>query len=287
MPKVFDTHVHYNLPPFVDDWEMYQQAAQNAGVSHAVIVGTNLDSSAGGLELRQVKPDYFRASVGFHPDVITQAIIENDYFFGTVAYTGLTLLADLDDLIRGREYDAWGEIGLDFYRLKAHEHRSDMIRLGQYEFFLRHLERACLDDKPIIFHVRDDADRVDDPQGAYMMLIDSVERCAADKTLIFHCFSGSEAYLRRILALPHSFVSFAGNVTFKSAHNLRALAGMVPSERLLIETDAPYLSPEPVRGQKCQPEFIVHTAQFLQENLNVDLEQVYQNSLAIFGINEL
>jgi len=67
----------------------------------------------------------------------------------------------------------------------------------------------------------------------------------------------------------------------------RPVASMVPPERLLIETDAPYLSPEPVRGQKCQPEFIVHTAQFLQENLNVDLEQVYQNSLAIFGINEL
>jgi len=227
------------------------------------------------------------AAIGYHPDYAEDISQQVDSELVIDGRIWEKVIDSLEAVASKYEWDACGEIGLDYFRLQSHNHQDDGRRLTQKRLFQEQLIWAASRHKPIILHVRDQAQRYLDETGAYLETLQLVEEYAPEETIIFHCFSGAPEYLARILRLPRSRVSFAGNVTFKSAQNLRELARMVPADRLLIETDAPFLSPEPKRGQPCLPEFIVHTAELLQEQLGVDLEQVYRNSLAIFRPDEL
>ena len=288
MNKIFDTHSHYNLAPLTDNWREHLAQARSVGVERSVVVGTDTITSVRALELSFYEPDFFLSSVGLHPDVISQQVLTQPESERrrVLAQIMTFFLHQVDE---GKLADAWGELGLDFYH--ADRESADWPQLVDYQLELLRgqLIIAAGSDLPLIFHVRDTSDHLDDPEGAYWQLIREIDahHRVADKKLIFHCFSGSERFLARVLEYPHSYVSFAGNVTFKSAEQLRSLLAKVPVERLLLETDCPYLSPEPQRGQVCEPAFIVHTAEYVQTQLGVDLAQVYQNSLAIFTKSEV
>ncbi len=285
---IFDTHCHYNLNPLVDMPDVYLKAAQQAGVAGAVVVGTNTYSNREALRLRQKYPDYFRASLGLHPENVEELWHHNGQNVEQTRRALTSELSELATITSITEFDAWGEIGLDFFHADKKSGDFATLKQLQLELLQSQLEFAGADKRPIILHVRDQDLDVDSSESAYHLILQTIKEMKLEqKTLIFHCFSGSEAYLKQVLELPHAYVSFAGNLTFKSAHELRALAKMVPAERLLLETDAPFLSPEPCRGQFCQPEFIKHTAELAHEQLGVDLEQVYRNSVAIFGENKL
>ena len=280
--KFFDTHCHYNLDPLLSRAETYRQQALSAGVTGAVIVGTNLDTSRQALTLKRSAKSYFRAAVGLHPELIIHAI-EANYDLDAFVQEQLAQLAPFLTL---PEVDALGEIGLDYYRLRT---RPDLKKIMDYQekLLIGQFQLAKNNDLPIIFHLRDEAEVIDQPTSAYLRLWRLLHDYDLTKRqLIFHCFSGSLAHLERILALPHSYISFAGNVTFKSAHQLRTLLTQVPPARLLLETDAPFLSPEPVRGRPCEPAFLAHTAR-LAASLGVNLSQVWQNSLTLFETNSV
>ncbi len=285
--KIFDTHVHYNLEPIFDDWERYLRAAQNSGVAKAAVIGTNFETSQRAVELAAKCPDVLVAAVGLHPENAALWLATSD---DSVEAATAKMQASVDQLRQWSQaqFAAWGEIGLDFFRVDRQDQTWERQRKLQIELLRAQLELARGGGKPVIFHVRDDEKFYDSPEGAQQTLLRVIEELDfSGESMIFHCFSGSRAYLEKVLALPRSYVSFAGNVTFKSAHSLRELAALVPAERLLVETDSPFLAPEPKRGQFCQPAFIAHTARLLSEKCGADLAQVYQNSLAIFGQDEV
>ena len=286
--KIFDTHVHYNLEPILDDWERYWQAAQNCGVAKAAVIGTNLETSRQAVALAAKKPEALIASIGLHPENAEAWLRESDGDLEAATTKMREDVAQLQQLSQKATFAAWGEIGLDFFRLNHEGKPWELTRQLQVAVLREQLNLARGSGKAVIFHVRDDEQFYDLPEGAQQTLLSLIsELDYTNEPMIFHCFSGSRAYLEKVLALPRSMVSFAGNVTFKSAHQLRELAALVPAKRLLVETDSPFLAPEPKRGQFCQPAFIVHTARLLSEKCGADLAQVYQNSLAIFGQSEV
>ncbi len=270
--KLFDTHSHYNLEPFFSSWEELMLAAKKVGIVKSVVVGTETISNLAAVNMRQKMPDFFLAAVGIHPELAT-----NDEQIAKE----LSLLR----LIEPKLIAAYGEIGLDFYRFDRQAATfSQQVKL-QLSLLQPQLELAVQAEKPLILHVRDDFCDVNQPDNAYGLLIDTLLHSSARTSpLVFHCFSGNQDYLQKIIAeFPQAYISFAGNLTFKSAGILRELAAQVPQDRLLLETDAPFLSPEPQRGRPCLPEFFAYTASFAAQQLHLDLEQIYLNSCQVFN----
>ena len=164
---------------------------------------------------------------------------------------------------------AVGEIGLDYY------YGEEATRPAQREFFARQLETAREKDLPVIIHTR----AADDDTLAILREIPSRG--------IIHCFTGSSAFCRALLDLGF-YVSISGIVTFRAADNVRESALVVPDDRLLIETDSPYLAPVPKRGNPNEPAFLVHTAKFLAELRKTPLEDfaalTTRNARHVFGL---
>ncbi|MDO5561542.1 MAG: TatD family hydrolase [bacterium] len=266
--NIFDTHSHYNLEPLAQDWQNLALQAQAAGVKQSVIIGTNIASSLVAANMREKMKDFFLATVGIHPEEVKKTKSE------------LAALARLDL----EQFIAYGEIGLDFYRCDRQAANFATLVAAQIHLLQEQLKIALAKPKPVIFHVRDDFVNADKDDNAYGLILKIVAQSGVvELPLIFHCFSGDANYLQKILQLPNSYISFAGNLTFKNARNLQALANLVPPERLLLETDAPFLAPEPKRGGTCQPAFIAHTAQFAAQHLSVSIEQIYANSCRVFN----
>jgi len=249
---LIDTHAHLMDAAFAADREAVVQRAREAGVAAMLLVGYDLASSRAAIELaRQLTGA--RAAVGIHPNSAADAS-EADF-------------AALAELARGPEVVAIGETGLDNYREFTPPAR-------QREAFDWHLELAEELRLPIIIHNREaDSD-----------VLGSVSSAGARG--ILHCFSSPDVdYLERMLALGF-YVSFAGPLTFKNATRTREMAARVPTDRLLVETDCPYLAPEPHRGRRNEPAFVRDTAVCLAGIVGASLDELtstlWANTLTAF-----
>jgi TatD DNase family protein len=235
-----------------DDATEVLERAQAAGVTRVVDVATNL---AGARETiaRAERYDGVYASLGIHPH--------------EAATFDLHELEELRALLVHPRVVAVGETGLDYFRDYAPADAQQLL-------FDAQLAIASATGKPVVIHTRA-ADE------------DTRERLARhDGPVILHCFS-SEPLLEP--ALEHGwYVSFAGNVTYKNAYDLRAAARRVPRDRLLAETDSPYLAPQPVRGRRNEPAYVAHTYEVLAEVRGVDaadlVSQIDANANAVFGL---
>ncbi|HEU0183450.1 MAG TPA: TatD family hydrolase, partial [Agromyces mariniharenae] len=163
-----------------------------------------------------------------------------------------------------------GETGLDFYRT------GEGGRDAQYRSFEAHIEIAKRHGVALQIHDRDAHDEV----------LETLRRVGAPERTVFHCFSGDHQ-LARLATDAGWYLSFAGNVTFKNAENLRDALRVAPRDRILVETDAPYLTPVPLRGRPNAPYLVPHTMRFMAEVLDADLdelcEQVASNTRAVYG----
>ena len=248
-----DTHAHLMDPAFSTDLEDVVARAHAAGVTAMVLVGYDLATSRAAVELARAVPG-MRAAVGIHPNSANQATSDD--------------FAAIQELAAAPEVVAIGETGLDNYR--------DFTPLArQREAFDWHLALAEARDLPIIVHNRQ----------ADAQIADLAAQHAARGVL--HCFSSDDAaYLERMLDLGFH-ISFAGPLTFKNAAPTRAMAARVPRERLLVETDCPYLAPEPHRGQRNEPAFVRNTAACLAEVIGASLDELshtlWSNSLRLFA----
>lgn len=248
---MIDSHTHLDScePP---NAELVRQA-RDAGVKRMLTIGTSRESSRGALAAASEFDEVF-AGVGLHPNSATG--------FKAADADWIAQLA-ADDRCR-----AIGETGLDYYRDNAPP--ADQLRA-----FQAHIEVARAVGKPLVIHTREADDDT----------IAELRRSAADVTVILHCFSMPDR-LDDCLA-EGWFISFAGNVTYKSAFDLAAAAARVPDDRILVETDAPYLTPQMVRKERNRPEFVVHTARFVAECRDQSYEQfetlVEANAAALFG----
>jgi TatD DNase family protein len=245
---VIDTHAH--LDACADPPELIVEHARAAGVARILTVGTTVDGSRAALALAD-RHDEVYAIVGIHPHEAGDA---DD-------------VAGLRELLTHPRAMGVGETGLDFYRDYAPRDR-------QRRLFEQHLELAGELEKPVVIHNRAADAEVMDTLASF------------DGAVVLHCFSYPAA-LRAALDRGY-YVSFAGNVTYKNASDLRVAATQVPAERLLTETDSPYLAPQPVRGRPNEPANVVHTLAALAQARGDDVQeleaQVDANAERAFGL---
>ncbi len=247
-----DSHCHLDFPDFQEERDAVVQRAREAGVGLMLTICTHVSRFAQVRAVAAAYPDVF-CTVGIHPHHAADEFAHS----GTDGLVALT---------RDPKVVGIGESGLDYFYDKS-------PRDLQQESFRRHI-RACLEtDLPIIVHTRDaDADtiRILREEGAGTRL----------KGLL-HCFSSSRQLAEE--ALEFGFhISFSGIVTFKKSDELRDVARIVPMDRLLVETDAPYLAPVPVRGKRNEPAFVAHTARLLAEVKGVAEAEMARASTANF-----
>lgn len=251
-----DSHAHIDGPEFDADREEVIQRARAAGVSTILNIGTG-DPRSGALEraveLAEKHKDIYTA-IGTHPH---DARLLDDK-----AAERIQKLAT-----RSSRVIAWGEIGLDF-------HYDNSPRDVQMQVFRRQLQLARATSLPVIIHTREAEDETID--------ILKSEWGDSKRPGIMHCFSGSLALAQRALELGF-LISFSGIVTFKKAEDLRAIARQVPLNRLLIETDCPFLSPVPFRGKRNEPAYVVEVARCLAELRGLSLEEIARITTANFA----
>jgi TatD DNase family protein len=254
-----DTHAHIMDPAFDVDREAVLARATAAGLGAMLLVGYDLHTSRAAVDLAQRVP-WARASVGIHPNSAAAASTSD---FDAVA-----------ELARRPEVVAIGETGLDYYR----QHTPHARQREALEWHLRLAEELSL---PAIVH-----NRLADSDVATALSASVARRPVAANPGVLHCFSSTDPnYLQRMLDAGYS-VSFAGPLTFKSNVELRAMAARVPLDRLLVETDCPYLAPLPHRGQRNEPAFVSDTASCLAETVGLTFEllvnQLWTNSVRVF-----
>jgi TatD DNase family protein len=259
-PELIDTHAHLDDPRFQDDLPAVLQRAAAAGVRRVVVIATTAPSSAVCVELAARHPVLF-ATVGIQPNHVAEAAAD--------AWDAVVRLVSAARVV------GVGETGLDRY--------WDYTPFAQQEdYFARHLGLARQHGRAVVIHCREaEADVV-------RMLREDYDRHGPVRA-VMHSFSGDAETARACLAMG-LHVSFAGMLTYKNAQALRAVAATVPLERLLVETDSPYLAPVPVRGQRNEPAHVVHTAVVLAGLKGVEpavlAEHTTRNARALFGLGE-
>jgi len=247
---VIDTHAH--LDACAEPADDLVSRAREAGVRRIVSVGTGIDSCRKTLEIASRHQGVY-AALGIHPHAAAEPDVGS--------------LDELRELLGDERAVAVGETGLDFYRDYAPHDR-------QRELFDRQLELAAELGKPVVVHTRAASDETAaalEPFGG---------------TVVLHCFSAPE--LLGVALDRGYYLSFAGNVTYSKAEDLRDAARAVPAGRLLAETDSPYLAPQPRRGRPNEPANVVHTVAALAEARNEDADeltaQIEANASAAFGL---
>lgn len=252
-----DSHCHIDGEQFDSDREEVISRAKEAGVKTLLVVGTGDATECSNFE-RVVKlaesHDNIYCSIGVHP--------HDAKSFGKTEEEKLVNLAKSSKKVIG-----WGEIGLDYY----YDHSPRDV---QREVFIRQIRIAKALDLPIIIHSRDADDET-------VEILTQECNYPEFRGGIMHCFGGTPEMAEQILKL-NFMISFAGNVTFKKAENLRDSAKIVPLERLLIETDCPYLTPIPFRGKRNEPMYVVETAKFLADFYGVELEVLAEKTTENF-----
>ena len=285
---IFDTHCHYNLEPLYSgqpfhfqlkkedqpllqqNWQDHWSAAQTASVKWSLIPGAGVTSSQLATKLADQDP-HLLASVGIHPLKARQSDLNQ----------GLEKIASLID--QSASIAAIGETGLDLFNINAKQERAAWQN-AQETLLIQHIQLAIEYQLTLIIHARDHQ------EAAYWRILELLaEYWPAQQSVIFHCLSGPIDYVKQALSIKHSYFGFDGNLTFRNATELRDLFNYLNKQapdRILLETDAPYLAPSPYRGRICQPVMIAETAQFAQEQLDADLQQIYNNSLRAFNVQD-
>lgn len=257
----FDSHCHlYELDPSEADaeaepLEVVLGRAREAGVTDILVPGTDPQTSQHALRLASHEGVWVGAA--YHPT-------------STKGWQPSWAEA-VEELLGNDKVRAVGETGLD-------HHWDTSFNDDQERAFLAHVDMSKRFEKALVIHTRNSLD----------VVLEILERVGAPDRTIFHCWSGeTEEQMKRSLALG-AFVSFAGNVSFKNAPALREAAARVPEERLLVETDSPYLAPVPKRGKRNEPSFLPHVGEAVASARGVESEEIAsltnKNARTIFGL---
>lgn len=267
---VYDNHTH--LDPSTGsgqrvadsaeplDYREHLDRASSVGVKGVVQVGTDLATSRWSAEIAAIEPRVL-AAVALHPndapELDAQGLLDEH-------------LAGIDELAARPRVRAVGETGLDFFRT------DEAGRDAQFRSFEAHIEIAKRHGLALQIHDRD----------AHHEVVETLERVGAPEVVVFHCFSG-DATFAELVAERGWYLSFSGTVTFKNAPALREALQVVPRSRILIETDAPYLTPHPLRGQPNAPYLIPHTLRAMAAHLETDASmlaaQICSNTELVYG----
>lgn len=251
--ELVDSHAHIDFPQFQEDREAMLERARAAGVSALLAIGTGpgpekLDAALPFAD----KYEWIYASIGVHPHEARQVTPEH--------------LSQLSELAKHPKVIAWGEIGLDYY----YDHSP---RETQESVFRQQLVLAREAKLPIIIHCRDAWEDC-------LQILEEVWR-ATGLGGILHCFTGTIEEARRGMECGF-MISFAGNSTFPKTQNIRDVAREIPLDRILIETDAPFLAPQPYRGKRNEPAYVAEVARTLVSVRNLSPEEFAAATTANF-----
>jgi TatD DNase family protein len=258
--KIFDSHCHLDDGCFTSDFTSVLQRAVEQDVRRMLIAGIDLSTSRRAVELANRHRGIF-ASVGIHP---------HDAQHGSEE-----IFAELTSLATDPRVVAWGETGLDFNRMYSPQKEQE-------RWFIRQLEIADRLDLPLIFHERDS-------KGRFLEILDGTP--ASRRRAVVHCFSGSASEMVRYLEMGF-YIGITGIVTVKKrGEALRQMLPDIPTERILVETDAPYLTPTPLRNKhrRNEPAFVRQVLLKVADVLDADVpslaDQVWRNTCRLFRLN--
>jgi TatD DNase family protein len=256
---LIDSHAHVDVSDFDADREAMLERAQAAGIEALLAIGNGPAIEALGAAVPYAEQnDWIYASIGIHPHEAVHAT--NEHY------------AELERLARYPRVIAWGEIGLDYH----YDHSPRDI---QAQVFIQQLEQSRQARLPIVIHCRD-------AWPDCLQILDAHWR-SSGLGGIFHCFTGTLEEARRGMEMGF-LISFAGNVTYPKAQNLRDVAREVPLDRLLVETDSPYLAPQPHRGRRNEPAYVAEVARSIANVRNLAADDVAaataQNFRRLFGL---
>lgn len=254
--ELLDSHAHYNDEKFDEDRKLIIESIYNSGVTTIINAGYSLESSKKAIEIAN-NYHFMYATVGVSPNDIDN--LEEDY------------IEELKQMSKAEKVVAIGEIGLDYYWNKENKEK-------QQEVFIKQIELANELELPIVIHTRE----------AVMDTLDILMNKVTCKNKgVFHCCPLNVELVREALKLGF-YMSFAGPITFKSSKNAEEVVKMVPMDKILTETDSPYLSPEPVRGTRNDSRNIQYIAQKIAQIKNMSIEevtkQILKNAKTIFKI---
>lgn len=253
--KLFDTHAHLDDEQFDEDRKLIIDNIISSEIDLVVNVGADLKTSINSIELAK-QYDFIYAAVGIHPHDVSKCT-DND-------------LEKLRELTKEEKVVAIGEIGLDyFYNYSSVE--------DQKRWFAMQIKLAEALKMPFIVHSRDASEDT----------FNIIKENQVNSSFVLHCFSQSIEMAKRYIDLG-GYISFAGPVTYKKSSKLREVIKHVPLDRILVETDSPYLSPEPLRGKRNNPINVKYVAELVANELGMDFEEfskiVYANGKRFFGI---
>lgn len=257
--EFFDSHSHYNDEKFDEDREQIIEETYKSGVTKFICAGYNVESSKKAIEISQ-KHEFIYSICGISPNDIPQSEEE--------------LWKTIDEISKivqqNKKIVAIGEIGLDYYWNKENKEL-------QKKAFIKQIELANKLELPIVIHSRD----------ASVDTIDIIKNNIVNKRGIFHCCQLNQEMVKQATNLGY-YISFAGPITFKNSKNAKEVVDLVPMDKILIETDSPYLSPEPNRGKRNDSRNVKYVAEKISEFKNMSLEEVaritYENAMRIFEI---
>ena len=259
--EFFDTHSHYNDEKFDEDREEIIKSTYESGVTRFVCAGYNIESSQKAIEMSQ-KYEFIYSICGISPNDIPQS--EQELWKDIAEITKIVKENKTNKIV------AIGEIGLDYYWNKENKEL-------QKEAFIKQIDLANEMDMPIVIHSRD----------ASIDTIDIIREHLVRKAGIFHCCQFNQEMIRQALELGY-YISFAGPVTFKNSKNALDVVKMIPLNRILIETDSPYLAPEPNRGKRNDSRNVKFIAQKIADFKEMTIEEIakitYENANKIFRI---
>lgn len=250
---LIDSHAHLMDEMYKEDLQDVINRCQENGIETVVNIGYSKETSKQAIELAH-KFDWMYAVIGLHPD---ECNVKTDIEF-------------LKDLAKDSKVVAIGEIGLDY-------HYDETNKENQAKYFIEQIKLANELNLPVVIHSRD----------ADMDMLKILKENKIQTKFVMHCFSSSVEVVKEILKLG-GYISLAGTVTFKNARNLLEVAKIVPEDKLLVETDCPYLTPEPNRGKRNEPSNVLYTAKKIAEIRGESFEKIAEtttkNAKEFYGI---
>lgn len=255
MATFYDTHAHLADGAFASDLEAVLNRARSAGVSRIVVIATDFDDSRRCIELAEKHAELY-ATVGWHPNEALRAPAD--------------LRPQLRDWARHPKVVGLGETGMDAFRLPADPARREPVLQVQERLFRQHLEVAAETGLACVIHQR----------AVFERTLAVYSEYAPHVRAVFHCFAESPAHLQKVLATG-ALVSFTGLVTFRNGHAIRETVAATPLTAFMLETDSPYLAPEPYRGRRCEPAHVVETAKTIAAVKGITLEQLARETCQV------
>lgn len=254
---LFDTHVHLNADQYKDDLEEVIGRAREAGIEYMVVVGFDRGTIQKAMEITE-KYDFIYASVGWHPvDAIDMTPEDLEW---------------IEELSSHPKVVALGEMGLDYYWDKSPKEIQQQV-------FRQQIRLARKVNLPIVIHNRDATEDI-----VRILKEEKAEEVGG----VMHCFTGSLEVAKQCMDM-NMYISFGGPVTFKNAKKPKEVAAAISIDKLLIETDCPYLTPHPYRGKRNEPSYVSYVAEQIAELKQVDYEELAkkttENAKKLFGIN--